>query len=539
MFCTKCGAKIVEGQKFCTNCGQAVNAKPVEQVGEKNQEPIKEPVIKPVQEPIQESVEKPVQEPIQKPSQKQDVEFNQQKTVRHKSASGVFIKFAVAVILLCGVALAGYLGYNHFFNGGLVNTGKFANEFGREVYYEGSRVVGNKLVVANGKRYYVNENGEKVYNQWQKVDSLGGYCYLNGDGEVVSDKIITDRGNFYYLNRDGKLETDGLFAYGGTEYFAFADGSLKVRDFSIIDGNDYYFDENGKHVKKSGLVEVAYNAAKGNSVAPGFYYLDSNGYRRKNEWAEDQFFNENGLRLTFQWIGKYYVDSSGKLARNQWVGDYYVGDSGEYVVNQWVGDYYVGEDGKFYRNKYTPDGQFVGIDGKKAVYNPTVVVTPTQAPVINQAPISTQTPTSSNNIVPSTNVQAETSVVGSDKDLYIVSTSTLNSTYESDSYTCKITVKKPKVAGKYEDEVITFNDCIDNIADEIVEHLELMAEKYPDDETPKTISISKAEITTLTDKKVRITFTGKLTPRSGSQQSLKYRLTFDREEGVGELEDLN
>ena len=43
---------------------------------------------------------------------------------------------------------------------------------------------------------------------------------------------------------------------------------------------------------------------------------------------------------------------------------YYVNDYGYYATNQWVGNYYLGSDGVMLVNSWTPDGYWVGYDGK-------------------------------------------------------------------------------------------------------------------------------------------------------------------------------
>ena len=42
----------------------------------------------------------------------------------------------------------------------------------------------------------------------------------------------------------------------------------------------------------------------------------------------------------------------------------YKDDNGEYVRNHWIGYYYLGQDGIMLTNTYTPDGYYVGADGR-------------------------------------------------------------------------------------------------------------------------------------------------------------------------------
>ena len=59
MHCIHCGAQLPEGAKFCTSCGEPVQARPVEPVQEPIQEPVEEeaPVTESVEEPVEGSTE--------------------------------------------------------------------------------------------------------------------------------------------------------------------------------------------------------------------------------------------------------------------------------------------------------------------------------------------------------------------------------------------------------------------------------------------------------------------------------------------------
>ena len=43
---------------------------------------------------------------------------------------------------------------------------------------------------------------------------------------------------------------------------------------------------------------------------------------------------------------------------------YYINNYGTFTTNQWVGNYYLGANGAMLTNTWTPDGYFVGADGK-------------------------------------------------------------------------------------------------------------------------------------------------------------------------------
>ena len=91
-------------------------------------------------------------------------------------------------------------------------------------------------------------------------------------------------------------------------------------------------------------------------------------------WHQDEIgwqYYENGKPLADQWVqvgaSWYYMKKNSYMATG-WTtlsdGKYYLTESGARVENTWVGPYYLGEGGKMYVNKWTPDGYYVGADGK-------------------------------------------------------------------------------------------------------------------------------------------------------------------------------
>ncbi|OON87360.1 hypothetical protein BXO88_03545 [Oribacterium sp. C9] len=62
------------------------------------------------------------------------------------------------------------------------------------------------------------------------------------------------------------------------------------------------------------------------------------------------------------------VGSAMTAVAGQWMGFgttwYFVKDNGTFAANEWVGHYYLGPTGAMLTNTWTPDGYFVGADGK-------------------------------------------------------------------------------------------------------------------------------------------------------------------------------
>lgn len=67
MFCTKCGAPLLDGAKFCVKCGNPVAQPVVKPVEEPVVKPTEEPVVKPAEEPVVKPAEEPVVTPAEEP----------------------------------------------------------------------------------------------------------------------------------------------------------------------------------------------------------------------------------------------------------------------------------------------------------------------------------------------------------------------------------------------------------------------------------------------------------------------------------------
>ncbi len=87
--------------------------------------------------------------------------------------------------------------------------------------------------------------------------------------------------------------------------------------------------------------------AFGWQMTNGRWWYGTNG--NNTTWLANQWMLIDGY-----W---YYFDQSGWMAQNQWIGDYYVGNSGAMLTNTWTPDgYWVGADGKWVRNGSSGSG---------------------------------------------------------------------------------------------------------------------------------------------------------------------------------------
>lgn len=72
---------------------------------------------------------------------------------------------------------------------------------------------------------------------------------------------------------------------------------------------------------------------------------------------------------------KVYIEDDGSVAVNKKIDNFYVGNDGTILTNQWIDNYFLGEDGKPLTNTLTPDGTYVGYDGKKDLSMGTIACT--------------------------------------------------------------------------------------------------------------------------------------------------------------------
>lgn len=118
-----------------------------------------------------------------------------------------------------------------------------------------------KYITDTGEeRWYVDANGNMVYNDWAKVD--GKWYTLGADGKVTNKTWIkTAEGNWIWGAGDGKL-TNGWKSIEGKDYHFNSKGVMETG--WLQDGSDWYFlNDSGERVY--GWVKVDNN----------WYYLDS------------------------------------------------------------------------------------------------------------------------------------------------------------------------------------------------------------------------------------------------------------------------
>ena len=254
----------------------------------------------------------------------------------------------------------------------------------------------------DGKRYYFTDDGTMATSGWFKSYSDTYYAQPNGELLTGEQKI---GGKYYYFSNYGAM-LKGAIVYNGKLYITNPDGTYRMTannnawtnvdgtyyyakngnfykgQVADIDGNTYYFNSDGTMAKNEVRNRSLYgsNGARikksgWNSFNNEWYYLDSD-YRAYQGTIE----TINGVQYAFDYECKMvrnanyngiYFDESGHRTdmekKDGWVlygGYYYYYKNGAKVTDKWIDGYYLDSAGQMERNTITPDGYYVGNDGK-------------------------------------------------------------------------------------------------------------------------------------------------------------------------------
>ena len=189
--------------------------------------------------------------------------------------------------------------------------------FDRKIYYYDDGTVDWD----NYSWYYANSDGTPY--DYNKNDDINGgwlqyggkWYYIDYDGEMLRDSIVTVYGKDYRLKPDGTMIT-GWYQYG-TEvdewYYSNADGT--VYDGWLYYGKDWYYIDDGK-------MQTGWVTSKGKDyylgidgrLVSGWYHYNYKVVGYSNEYW--MYMNTDGSKYT-GWVssgGKwYYIDDSTML----------------------------------------------------------------------------------------------------------------------------------------------------------------------------------------------------------------------------------
>ena len=354
--------------------------------------------------------------------------------------------------------------------------GHFEKREGVDTYIEDGQVIVNSLVYDDGKLYYVDDKGHKMKDTWAKITNDGDYGYFGSLGDLVVNKIRDIDGKLYYFDEEGKLYIDRsnskIKVIDGVEYIADGNGELRLANepATTIAPTTQQVKQTQKAVAQTSTTVQA--AAQ---VPPVIVSAETTSTEVSSQVAINTPPYANAIDVTNGTTNATVAPTT--------------------VVST-------------------------------TAVKQTVTETAKSEPDENGGPGVGMATTTARNVV------TETTASSSSGEIKILKTEAYKDTIDGsdyeESYDCTITLLKPTMQGATDEETDALNGCIEDIMDVWMEEMIGVVEEYST--FPKSITFTKAEITSTTKTRIIIAFTGNLKPKSGSSKSLKYRMVYNREE---------
>lgn len=150
---------------------------------------------------------------------------------------------------------------------------------------------------------YVDDNNNRVYNEWKK-GADNEWRYLGNDGFMSINKLVDDER--YYVNAEGLIITNSWKKIDDSWYYFDNTGKKVVNKWYKIDNKNYHFDYDGKMQTGWILDDLYYMSSDGvmqtgwQNLYPSDYDLDSenNGPDLDGEDNEKRwyYFGTNGKK---------------------------------------------------------------------------------------------------------------------------------------------------------------------------------------------------------------------------------------------------
>ena len=287
----------------------------------------------------------------------------------------------------------------YFYDDGVQVKGDFAPN-GHYYDKDTGALVTNRYVEKDGKWYYVNDKGDKLVGQ-QTVDGVEVYfdkdgvqakgIFANADhfydkdtGAAVRDQIVEVDGKRYYVGQDGRKVYSGTHIVHGEEVnLIVGDGHQGFGEFTYYADSGDYIGFDGKKVTKAGFVKTKDNH---------WYYLDGKGNKLVSVQVIDGELYYFGLPTRKYYYGMqsrgeliyayysdtipnsshiYYLDeATGAALKNQyheWEGSWYYFGPNWYALTgeQTIDNVPV----YFHSNGKQAKGELVTVDGKIHYYD--------------------------------------------------------------------------------------------------------------------------------------------------------------------------
>uniref|UniRef100_UPI0009390242 KxYKxGKxW signal peptide domain-containing protein n=1 Tax=Streptococcus salivarius TaxID=1304 RepID=UPI0009390242 len=287
----------------------------------------------------------------------------------------------------------------YFYDDGIQVKGDFAPN-GHYHDKDSGALVTNRYVEKDGKWYYVNDKGDKLIGA-QTIDGVEVYfdkdgvqakgIFANADhfydkdtGAAVRDQIVEVDGKRYYVGQDGRKVYSGTHIVHGEEVnLIVGDGHQGFGEFTYYADSGDYIGFDGKKVTKAGFVKTKDNH---------WYYLDGKGNKLVSVQVIDGELYYFGLPTRKYYYGMqsrgeliyayysdtipnsshiYYLDeATGAALKNQyheWEGSWYYFGPNWYALTgeQTIDNVPV----YFHSNGKQAKGELVTVDGKIHYYD--------------------------------------------------------------------------------------------------------------------------------------------------------------------------
>ena len=287
----------------------------------------------------------------------------------------------------------------YFYDDGVQVKGDFAPN-GHYYDKDSGALVTNRYVEKDGKWYYVNDKGDKligaqtiggveVYFDKDGVQAKGIFAnadhfYDKDTGAAVRDQIVEVDGKRYYVGQDGRKVYSGTHIVHGEEVnLIVGDGHQAFGEFTGHGDSGDYIGFDGKKVTKAGFVKTKDNH---------WYYLDGKGNKLVSVQVIDGELYYFGLPTRKYYYGMqsrdeliyayysdtipnsshiYYLDeATGAALKNQyheWEGSWYYFGPNWYALTgeQTIDNVPV----YFHSNGKQAKGELVTVDGKIHYYD--------------------------------------------------------------------------------------------------------------------------------------------------------------------------
>ena len=359
--------------------------------------------------------------------------------------------------------------------------GSFVIQDGVETYMEQGQVVIDKLVKVDGKLYYVDDKGHKVKNQWAIIDNDGNYGYFGSLGELVINKIRVIDGKEYYFDENGVLYHDRtekkIKVIDGVEYIANKNGELRLASDPVPTTTT---------VAPTTRVQVqpttiSAQQAAAQQAAQQAAAQQAAAQQAAQQAAAQQAAAQAAAQQAAAQQGATNAPFSNAININQ--------GTNTSVPNEFGGPGVVGNN--------------------TSGYTPQTVAPTTQA----------------------------VDTAKSASEVKVSKTEKIIETVDGDDYECKITLLKPIMLGTSEEETMNLNSAIDEVTDVWMEEVMSLVNGYST--LPRSVTFTSIDLGTVTKSKVTITITGNVRPKSGSSKSIKYRITYTRDDGTANISKIS